>query len=205
MKIVAISDTHSQHRGLDVPDGDILLHAGDLTLNGTESEVEEFNEYLASLPHRHKVIIAGNHDFCLQTNSLQRSKNLLSNATYLQDESAVVEGVKIYGSPWQPAHLNMAFNMADSSQLAECWMQIPTDTKILLTHTPPFGIGDRLPDKNIGCTDLLQKVIEIRPLFHVFGHVHEGRGTYAKHSINFINASTANEGEVLSEPIVFEI
>ncbi len=63
MRIVCLSDTHNQHRNLDVPPGDILIHAGDSTFQGTLSEVSGFLRWINYLPHPHKILIAGNHDW----------------------------------------------------------------------------------------------------------------------------------------------
>ena len=63
MRIVCLSDTHNLHDRIRVPEGDLLLHAGDATSRGTEKEVSVFADWLAGLPHRHKVVVAGNHDF----------------------------------------------------------------------------------------------------------------------------------------------
>jgi 3',5'-cyclic AMP phosphodiesterase CpdA len=48
MRLVCISDTHLCHRGLSLPDGDVLLHAGDATRRGISDEVNHFLEWFAS-------------------------------------------------------------------------------------------------------------------------------------------------------------
>ena len=106
--IVAISDTHGQHRSLDIPDGDILIHAGDLTNGGEIDQVEDFNNFLGTLPHQDKVVIAGNHDFCFERQP-KRSEALLTNCIYLKDREATVQGIRFYGSPWQPWFYDWAF------------------------------------------------------------------------------------------------
>lgn len=66
-RIVCISDTHAQWADSleNIPDGDILIHAGDFSNTGLIKEVEGFRKRLESLPHRHKVFIAGNHDITM--------------------------------------------------------------------------------------------------------------------------------------------
>src|SRR6478672_4215138 len=111
MKIVCLSDTHNCNEKIEVPGGDILIHAGDATINGTESEVEEFLAWFSRLPHRHKIFVAGNHDWLYEKNN--RFARLLTanfNINYLQDFSTEIEGLKIYGSPWQPRYFDWAFN-----------------------------------------------------------------------------------------------
>lgn len=61
IRVVCISDTHTLE-WIDVPDGDLLIHAGDLANDGSVREIQGTVDWLKTLPHRHKVVIAGNHD-----------------------------------------------------------------------------------------------------------------------------------------------
>src|SRR5207237_6820594 len=101
MRIVCISDTHGLARDVDIPGGDVLVHAGDLTLHGGLREIEEEAQWLRSLPHRTKVVVAGNHDFGFEREP-GRARALLHGLVYLEDEEATVAGLRVYGSPWQP-------------------------------------------------------------------------------------------------------
>jgi calcineurin-like phosphoesterase family protein len=192
LHIVAISDTHGLHDGLVVPDGDILIHAGDLTMNGDEDDVIAANEFLGTLPHPDKIVIAGNHDFCFERDPKHCSR-LLTNAIYLQDSAVVVRGLKVYGSPWQPWFCDWAFNLRRGQPLREKWDLIPSDTDVLITHGPPQGIHDYTSDgEHAGCADLLAAVTRIQPRLHVFGHIHEGWGQCTSQHTTFINASICN-------------
>ena len=206
MKIVAISDTHGQHRELEVPEADLLIHAGDFTRRGHLSEASEFAEWLAGLPHRHKVVIAGNHDWCFQETPTE-ARELLSGVSYLEDSCVVVEGFKIYGSPWQPWFLSWAFNLERGPELQEKWAMIPEDVDILLTHGPPYGIGDRTSGGEVvGCKDLLDRIQHIKPKFHFCGHIHEGAGVRVRDETKFINASSVDANyRILGSPVVIEI
>ena len=103
LKVVAISDTHNLHDKLNVPEGDVLVHAGDLTKQGTIAEWSAAAKWLGSLPHKHKVVIAGNHDFIAETNPTLAKQIMEDNGvTYLLDECVHIEGYCFYGSPWQP-------------------------------------------------------------------------------------------------------
>src|SRR5690554_4798574 len=125
MKIVCISDTHNCNGEFDVPDGDLLIHAGDFTNNGSIVEVAAFMRWFGELPHRHKVLIAGNHDRLFEREpSLARSM-VPDGTIYLQDSSAEIEGLKIYGSPWQPRFFDWAFNLMRGPELAAKWAKIP--------------------------------------------------------------------------------
>ena len=116
LTIVCVSDTHGHHAATDVPPGDVLIHAGDLTMFGTLGEVDSFNAWLGSLPHTHKVVVAGNHDWCFQRSPAD-ARRRLTNATYLEDEAAEVAGLKVYGSPWQPWFHDWAFNARRGDEL----------------------------------------------------------------------------------------
>lgn len=105
MRCVAISDTHTLHWDLIIPEADVLVHAGDALGRGTLEELQDFNYWLNTLPHKHKIVIAGNHDWCFEREK-ERAKSLLNAAVYLQDEGTEIEGVYFYGSPWQPAFMD---------------------------------------------------------------------------------------------------
>lgn len=210
-KIVCLSDTHNCNEQIAVPDGDVLIHAGDATIRGTEHEVEEFLAWFSSLPHKYKIFVAGNHDWLYETNN--RYARLLTasfNIKYLQDSSTIIEGLKIYGSPWQPRFYDWAFNLNRGAELAEKWKLIPDDTDILITHGPPHGILDEVPRKffveNTGCEELRKKVEEIRPKLHIFGHIHCGYGQTEKFGVKYVNASNCDESyEPTQSPIVIDL
>ncbi|KAL6228962.1 hypothetical protein BDW75DRAFT_250310 [Aspergillus navahoensis] len=179
--VVCISDTHNTKPS--VPDGDILIHAGDLTQSGTREELEEQIEWLDSQPHRYKIVIAGNHELCLDhhQHSDSGNKNVTINwksLIYLENTSITVKlgdghQLKVFGSPYTPKHGNGAFQYPRTD--ATVWQEIPKDTDILVTHGPPkahLDLGD------LGCQALRKALwdIERRPILHVFGHIHGGYG-----------------------------
>jgi Icc-related predicted phosphoesterase len=193
VKIVALSDTHGGHFSIDIPDGDILVHAGDITRHGTLDEIKGFNSFLAQLPHRYKIVVAGNHDICFEKDP-QKSRELMTSCYYLQDQSIEIEGLKFYGSPWQPWFYDWAFNLPRGTALKEKWDMIPDDTDVLITHGPPKGIGDRTGQgEQTGCEELLPVVTRVKPIVHIFGHIHEGYGEYEQNSIKFVNASICDQ------------
>jgi len=215
MKIVCLSDTHNCNEQIEVPDGDILIHAGDATIRGTEYEVEEFLAWFSQLPHRYKIFVAGNHDWLYEKNN--RFARLLTanfNIEYLQDSSTEIEGLKIYGSPWQPRFFDWAFNLNRGAEMAEKWELMPNDVDILITHGPPHGILDEVPRKyfveNTGCEELRRRVEEISTFgklkLHVFGHIHCGYGVREEFGVKFVNASNCDESYAPTQlPIVVEI
>ena len=205
LKIVCISDTHGLHWNVTVPDGDILIHAGDVTLHGAFEDLDDFNTYLGSLPHPHKIVIAGNHDFCFERDS-QTCAAILTNCIYLQDQAVTIQGIKFYGSPWQPWFCDWAFNLRRGAEIKQKWDLIPQDTDVLITHGPPHGQGDRtFGNVLVGCQDLLEAVERIKPTLHVFGHIHEGFGTTNTKQTAFINASSCNlRYKPVNPPVIYE-
>lgn len=190
MRIVCVSDTHGKHKNTHVPDGDILVHAGDVTLDGSLEDAEEFNRWLGTLPHRHKVVICGNHDWCFE-NQPERARALITNAIYLEDSGCEIEGLKFYGSPWTPLFCDWAFMLSPGAEMAAKWALIPSDVDVLITHGPPDGILDRnRTGACCGCRDLLYRVLEVKPRMHVFGHIHEAAGHTEIDGTRFVNAAT---------------
>lgn len=225
IKIGCISDTHTFHEqwhnnlmydqwGWEVhkrwDDCDIILHAGDVSSRGYRGEVQSFLKWFNSLPHLHKVFIAGNHDFyfdkhCNSQENLEEDiKNLLAqypNVSYLNETSIELYGLKIYGTPIQPWFHNWAFNRIKGDDIKRHWELIPDDTDILIVHGPPNKILDRLhpmfmrsnEDPNVGCEILREKIFDIKPKLVVCGHIHEAYGSVEIDGITFVNASCLNE------------
>jgi len=210
-KFVCISDTHNRLSDLKIPEGDILIHAGDATMQGTPKEIQAFNEELGQLPHPIKIFVAGNHDKGLERDPENTAK-LLTNVThYLVDEAVTIEGIKIYGSPWQPRFGHgWAFNADRGEHIRGKWDQIPEDTDILVTHGPPLGIGDQVGlapwVENVGCQDLLETIQKIGIKYHISGHIHEGYGSRRVDGITYINASSVDERySPANPPIIFDL
>ena len=208
MKLVLISDTHSRHNRLEIPNGDMLIHAGDLSNRGYEWEIRAFLEWFSTQPHQYKIFIAGNHDFYFERESEDTIKNMLpNNVIYLNDSGVEIEGCKIWGSPVQPAFSNWAFNREIGASIKKHWDLIPMDTDILVTHGPPFQILDKVTKgKHVGCLDLMLQVNKIKPRLHIFGHIHEAYGVYSGASTVFVNASIVGEMPFENnKPVIIEL
>jgi Icc-related predicted phosphoesterase len=214
MRIVCISDTHNCNGRIDVPDGDVLIHSGDATITGTTEEVRSFNRWFSGLPHKNKIFVAGNHDWMFEREPHMARMMLDKSIHYLQDEGLEMDGLKIYGSPWQPRFFDWAFNLNRGTELAEKWEMIPEDIDILITHGPPYGILDEVPREwgieNTGCEELRKRVDQIAPngklKLHTFGHIHCGYGTRELGGIAFVNASACDERyNPTQPPIVIEL
>ncbi|PIQ25197.1 metallophosphoesterase [bacterium (Candidatus Blackallbacteria) CG17_big_fil_post_rev_8_21_14_2_50_48_46] len=190
MRLVCISDTHGRHAELTIPEGDLLLHAGDFSKRGKPSEIEDFNAWLKTLPHPHKIVIAGNHDFLFEQ-APEQARKLLNAALYLEDSGVEIDGLKIWGSPVSPRFFDWAFNRSRGEEIRRHWQQIPHATDLVLVHGPPAGILDKTwLGQSVGCKDLNQALAQIRPKAVVFGHIHESYGVLKHAETLYINASS---------------
>lgn len=197
MKILHISDTHNMHYLLqDLPDADIIVHAGDVSLAGSEQEVLDFVEWFEKLPYKYKIFIAGNHDECLFGESII---GLLDNFFYLCNSEIIIEGVKFYGVP---LFMEDVFSGENDAQI----LNIPTDTNILITHQPPYHVLDLSGDTHYGNLNLLQRILSFQPQYHLFGHIHKAYGIEKIDNVTFVNASLLNEKyELANRPILLEL
>lgn len=198
MKIIAISDTHGSHRQLKVPNGDVLIHAGDVLANNYPNEIIDFNNWLSTLPHKHKIVIAGNHDEFMYNTGVKTIRNTyLTNCIYLENSSCIIDGIKFYGSPITPTFMDWFFMAERGKEIQnKYWSNIDRDTDVLVTHGPPMGIMDKVithVEKTVGCADLLWTVKQLKPKVHIFGHIHAGHGIIKQDNIIFANASVMNE------------
>ena len=201
-RIVCISDTHDRLAEMTVPDGDVLVHAGDFSGRGKVEQVRRFAEEIHALPHEHKVVIAGNHDFLFEEEP-ELARELLGPLHYLRDSGVEIAGLRFWGSPWQPAFFNWAFNLPRGPALAERWALIPDDTDVLITHGPPKGVLDRVHDGHrVGCADLSRALQRVRPRLHVFGHIHEAYGEEEIEGTHYVNASSCDLAYRPTQPAI---
>lgn len=192
MKIVAISDIHN--RTPELPEGDLLVVAGDLTSHGSQEELSEINHYLMEESYRFKhkpVVIAGNHDRFLEKDSASAA-DVLSACIYLQDELLEIDGIRIWGSPWTPQFMNWSFMKERGKDIKTAWDKIPEGIDLLITHGPPESILDLCPSGNVGCEELritLTERLKSPPAVHVFGHIHESYGEFVLGRTRYYNVS----------------
>ena len=203
-RVVCISDTHERHEEIDLPDGDLLLCAGDVTANGSDAALQRFLRWMQRQPHAHKVLVAGNHDWCFERDG----RDLVPpDIHYLQDSGVELDGLRVWGSPWQPRFYDWASNLDRGPQLAAKWALIPADTDILVTHGPPFGTLDLTPrGDRAGCEALAARLERLpRVRLHVFGHIHNGYGVVERGGRVSVNASICDEGyRAANAPVVID-
>lgn len=197
MKILHLSDTHSNHFRLrDLPDADVVVHSGDFTMNGSEAEAIDFMNWFCDLPYKHKIFICGNHDDCLYGANID---GLDSNAHYLCNSSVEIEGVKFYGVP-------MFMGDCITDRQFKNYKKIPTDTDVLITHSPAYGILDFDDNLNYGSEELLSRISCIELKAHLFGHIHAQHGVKIVGTTIYSNGAMMNaEYNDVNNPIIIEI
>ena len=200
MKIVAVADLHGTLP--DIPACDLLLIAGDIcpVENHHFSFQAEwldhtFRRWLERQPARKIVGIAGNHDLVFESRPDLVPHDLPWR--YLQDSGTEWEGMRIFGTPWQPWFFDWAFNLYED-QLERKWDLIPPGTDILVVHGPPFGFGDGVTSgdgtiRRTGSPSLLRRIEEVAPKLAVFGHIHEGRGQWQHGPTMLANVTILDE------------
>ena len=197
VRFVVLSDTHNQHERITVPDGDVLLHLGDVADKGKLTHIQSFAPWFNQLPHESKFIIPGNHDRVLgspATIDLAKEYGDIKRCTLLLDETVTVHNITIHGTSWDSSEREdfSAWPAADSS------VSPPID--ILLTHLGPLQVRSKG-----GSKALLQQVVKRKIPVHLFGHFHYGRGSESHQGTTFINcATTGNDSKTLAPPVVFD-
>jgi predicted phosphodiesterase len=229
MRIVAISDTHSMHERIrHLPDGDVLVHAGDALGRGTLEEFLLFRKWLSKLPHLWKVYVPGNHDLWVESNQgIARGMMTDVGVKLLIDRGVTILGKEFYGSPWVP-NLEMWAFYASAPMLRRRFAEIPTGTQVLVTHCPPNWVLDVMPGAlayddpgdeedtwheegvglHVGSRALLKRVAELPALqLHVFGHIHESYGQEKSRSgLLSVNAAICDRAyRPSNKPIVIDL
>lgn len=203
MIIGALSDTHNQQFSrqmqpnycMDNPEHkDIIVHAGDATVRGTMGEIHAFADWVAEVSRKVQafIFVPGNHDwgFYAHTSIAMAYFKDIQNFHLLEDSGLTIDSVKFWGTPVTKDYIPDAASKVlrrrgadgwawgrSEEQLANHWKLIPDDTNVLITHSPPLGILDSNGKQSFGSPSLLKRIQEIKPKYHVFGHIHDSRGS----------------------------
>lgn len=221
MLLVVISDTHGKHEELgELPPGDVLIHCGDFSSFGECEEVASFMKWFAAQPHKHKLLVPGNHEvgLCTKKTMMIGTEQFVKdraanydvirgyrdqNVHLLVDRSIVIDGIKFHGTPWcggSPSVMGRwGFYLYQDEHRRKQFSKIADDTDVLISHSPPYGILDSVKvgwmrkKEPLGCKVLLERVMEVQPAVHVFGHIHSGNGKKMGDVTGFFNCSNLDE------------
>ena len=181
MIIWHISDTHTNHEQLNIPDNiDLVIHSGDFTNYRdparNEPEAHNFLKWYRELDIPNKVLICGNHDTSIERGLITGKYIRSLGIKYLYNETTEVMGLEIWGSPYTPTFGDWSF-MKSRAKIGRVWESIPDNTDIVVSHGPPLGVLDvtnRHDNLQEQCGDrsLLKRVMEIKPKAVLFGHIH---------------------------------
>ena len=218
MKFIFFADTHRCEKEIVLPEGDVLVFAGDMCYKdpGPLVDVTEFLSFYCNLDYQYKIMIAGNHDWPFDNECRQQVFEIISKTDiiYLEDSACEIDGITIWGSPVQPTTRGWPFYKDDGVSLLESWSRIPDNTDVVVTHIPPFGILDKNAkgehythkgEPNSSKT-LLRRVLEVKPRLHVFGHCHLHYGEVRRNGVRFLNVcSMSANRKPENPPIVVEL
>lgn len=217
-KIVCISDVHGKQNKVTIPECDLLISAGDYSFRGETDMIAKFHSWLNKQPAKHIISVQGNHETGVEKDFVL-AKSLATSVcpkVHFIDEGLIeIEGYKIWCSAITPYFFNWAWNRYPGEDIQKHWNKIQ-ECDILVTHGPPYGILDSVLERNFlvggtterhcGCPQLLNKIKEIKPKLHIFGHIHPGHGYLVKDGTTFINASICNnEYKPVNKPIIITI
>lgn len=205
MRLVCLSDTHNFHHDVIIPEGDILIHAGDCTDGGTRNETDNFLKWFSAQPHQYKILVPGNHDFYFE--KPEYIERVPSNINLLIDDGLEIKGTNFWGSPVTPGMENWAFNKERGLEIRKHWQLVPPQTDILITHTPPYGILDEISSGiKLGCEELAQNLKVVQPKLHLFGHIHHAAGSTKRSNTKFFNLSILDERHrIMHSPLVLDV
>lgn len=198
MRILHISDTHSKHNLLqNLPKADVIVHSGDASFSGSDSEMLDFLNWFCNLDYLYKIFVAGNHDDCLYGEQIE---GLPENCHYLYHSGVEIEDIKFWGVPL------FVGDSLKEGHTKQIMAQIPDNTDVLISHSPPYGILDFDDNINYGCRDLLKAIERINPRYHLFGHIHANYGIQKIGQTTFVNSAIMNGMyELVNKPKLLEV
>ncbi|MBF0570495.1 MAG: metallophosphatase domain-containing protein [Candidatus Omnitrophica bacterium] len=207
MRIVAIGDTHTQHNNIKVPEGDVLLFAGDGEFRSI-LDLVNFNRWLSGLKHKHIIVIAGNHDFFCEKHP-DEIKLYFTEAVYLRNERyELPNGMALWGSPMTRTFMDWAFMDTEENLDRNYWSKIPKSTDLLLVHGPAYGhLDTAVPGgASLGSKSLAKRMRKLKIPYVVFGHIHGSYGIKKTGDSAYINCSVLDEDyQLVNKPVVVDI
>ena len=197
MKIICTGCTHGSLPV--IPSCDLFLLSGDICPvynHSVEFQVDWLNKtflpWWKDIPCYAAYFIPGNHDFVFQSKQYQNVSDELKEECLI-DEEGEYDGLLIYGTPWVPYLPGWAYCINDIAAMQR-YERIPPGINLILSHSPPFGYGDRVTTgEHVGSKPLLKSIDKIKPEYIVNSHIHEDFGQYQYNDTTIYNVSYLNE------------
>lgn len=210
MRLVAISDVHTKWQNIVIPECDVLISAGDYSFHGQPDIVKSYHEWLNEQPAKRIISGQGNHEEWVEKN-FEAAKEIAIQACprvdFLEEGGVTIEGVNFWYSSITPYFNDWAYNKKPGSDIDKHWQLIPENTNVLITHGPPYGIldvvfyPDGVPKERVGCWNLKEKVKQIKPDIHIFGHLHDCHGEVHENGTSYYNVAICDDMYMPSNPV----
>lgn len=199
MKLVATSDTHEVIKKELIPDGDVLIVAGDFMYTGYEDEWYPRIEAIAKLPHKVKLLVGGNHDRHLELYpgpACQELKKLGITVVGkpLEEGKHVYKlenGMTVLGLPFVTGLPRWSFNWYENSILE--YLEKIGRCDIVVSHSPPRGILDGGRGAHYGIVAYRHYLKRFQPKIWISGHIHSSYGTVTVEGCEMHNVAMCNE------------
>lgn len=169
-RIVVVSDTHNRHDKLGpIPTCDIFVHCGDILMTDRYfskddgiQKLKKFNNWLGQISSPTKIVIAGNHDKIIETIGVDATNGLITNGSYLENESFSASGLSFFASPLSQSNRNSSNSAFQSKIFHEVTHQMcPKKVDVLITH---------------GHCTTLEEAVDHK--VHIWGHHHNSYGIH---------------------------
>lgn len=222
MRIVATSDTHFNFKSTPewtIPDGDVFIHAGDFMLSGYMTEWSQRLECFEALPHKTKILVAGNHDIHMGIYAGPALQDLRAIGVHvlglptntdtmqLNNDGTIgkwgsSEGYRLLGLPMVHNLPRWAFNF--SEDFLDDYMDHCRRADIVISHCPPAGVLDL----SYGIKAYRKYLEEYEPAHWICGHIHEEGGKSKKIGRTMVHNVAALDREYdkfINPPLVLEL
>ncbi len=209
MKIVATSDTHFSFGPELLPQGDMLLHAGDLMYTGYPDEWYARVDSMAALEYKHKILVPGNHDFHIQNYpGIAKAEMRRRGKTTIVDGGFVkTPDLSILTIPYVTGLDGWAYNLsADEHGMGRFLAAVTDDGRnvpdIVVSHGPMYRVLDAIHPaeqddmrrQHAGSWELRRWFDKLgkKPYAFIHGHIHESYGTEVIDGCKVFNVAMCN-------------
>ncbi len=171
MRILCVADYHREKELAEVVEKLAEKERIDVIINAGDFLSEDFAKKVLDKTKFRTFVIRGNWDYELKTNN--------KKVTILNNQVVKHKGYHFLGVDY-----------GYYSQIPKLAKGIDPKKLILITHDPPYDMLDMSYfGSSAGLLDLRAAVNEVKPVLHVFGHIHESAGVMKHKETIFVNAA----------------